>query len=103
MDRLSVTEDTCVAAKGDLVIAELADEAVLLDGERSCYYGLNQVGFHVLELSKEPRTVREIIERMLDEYEVDRDKLKADILSFLSEMEDLDLIEVKNGRESHGE
>jgi hypothetical protein len=89
-----VTEQSTVVVASGLTAADLGGEAVVLDPNTGRYYGLNELGARIFELASEPRPVEWITRALLQEYEVEAEKLKADLLSFLHEMQQRHLIEV---------
>jgi hypothetical protein len=82
-----------VAAK-EQVSCALGDESAILNMRNSVYYGIDAVGTRVWSLLQQPRSVREVCEAMLDEYDVDRDRIERDVLALLAEMKGEGLIEV---------
>lgn len=89
-------QSTVVVAPG-LTAAHLGDEAVLLDANSGRYYGLNELGARIFELAKSATPVHEIAAALLKEYKVEEDRLEADLVAFLREMEERELIHVTNG------
>ena len=92
-----ITENAIVAAVKSIETAELEGEAVLLDINTGHYYGLSCVGAQIISMLKEPVRVSFIIEKLLQEYDVDVNQLRGDIIGFLLEMKDRKLIETING------
>lgn len=88
-----VTEQSTVMVTPGLTAADLGGEAVVLDPNTGRYYGLNELGARIFELARKPRSVERIMHALLQEYEVEADKLRADLLAFLHEMEQRQLIE----------
>ncbi len=86
---------TVVAAK-DQTSADLADEVVILDLKSGTYYGLDAVGSRIWSLIQEPRTVSDIRDILLEEYEVAFDRCEREILTLLQELAARRLIEVKD-------
>jgi hypothetical protein len=84
-----------VAAK-EQVSSDLAGEAVILDFKSGVYYGLNEVGASIWNLIQEPRTVNEIRDAILAEYEVEPEQCDRDLFALLQQLEASGLIEVKN-------
>ena len=60
------------------------------------YYGLNDVGAGVWSLVQEPRIVDQIQATILEEYDVDPERGKSDVLVLLQKLADEGLIEVKD-------
>ena len=90
-----ISERTIVAAAKDQVSCDLAEEAAILHIGRGVYYGLNPAGAYVWRLIQEPRSVGEIRDALLEEYDVEPDRCERDIIALLHEMEVEGLIEVK--------
>ena len=86
---------TVVAAK-DQVSCDLAGEAAILNLQAGVYYGLDAVGARVWHLLQEPRTVQDIRETLLMEYEVEADRCERDLLALLQELVAAGLIEVRD-------
>ena len=84
-----------VAVAQDLVSADLEREAVILNLKDGVYYGLDPMGARIWNLIQQPRSVNEIIETLLEEYEVDPQRLSNDLLGLLKEMAARGLIEVR--------
>jgi PqqD family protein of HPr-rel-A system len=92
-----ITVQSTVSLAPGLTAAHLGDEAVLLDTNSGRYYGLNELGARIFELAKTSTSVRQIMDALLQEYKVEAERLEADLLAFLGEMEERKLIHVTNG------
>jgi Coenzyme PQQ synthesis protein D (PqqD) len=84
-----------VIVTSEQVSCPLGDESAILNMKNSVYYGVNAVGATVWNLLKEPRTIAEIRDTILDEYEVDEARCERDLLMLLEEMRNEGLIEVR--------
>lgn len=91
-----ITDQSTVVVMPGLTAADLGGEAVVLDTQSGRYYGLNELGARIFEIARKPRTIDQIVHALLQEYEVEADTLKADLLSFLREMEERHLIEASD-------
>lgn len=78
------------------VSAELANEEVILNLKNNVYYGLNEVGAEIWKYIKQSKSVSEIIDHILDQYEVERQQCEQDILAILNDLWEAELIEVTN-------
>ncbi|MBW4688102.1 MAG: lasso peptide biosynthesis PqqD family chaperone [Komarekiella atlantica HA4396-MV6] len=92
---LSTNFPKVVAAKNQ-IFSELQGEAVILDINSGVYYGLNQVGVSIWNLIQAPKTVKEIRDALLAEYEVDSQACEADILVLLEDLATKGLIEIRH-------
>jgi hypothetical protein len=70
----------------DIVWRNLQGEAVLLNRQNGRYFGLNAVGCAVWEKMDGARTVAEIIQLLLSEYNVPEDVLTMDVLELMDRM-----------------
>ena len=62
------------------------------------YYGLNAVGSTVWDLIQEARTIAEIHDRLLQQYEVDAGECERDLLNVLDDLSKASLVEIRDGR-----
>lgn len=76
------------------VSSNLGEEAVILDPKSGSYYGLNDVGSLIWNLIQTPKTVSQIQNAVLNEYEVTPEECDPDILELLKDMQSRGLIEV---------
>lgn len=86
--------DQTVVRTEDQMSADLGDENVVLDLDAGVYYGMRGVGVRIWSLLEEPRPGTEILDRLLDEYDVAPDQCEADLRAFLANLRDEGLIEV---------
>lgn len=86
---------TIVAAR-DLVSSALADETVLLNFKSGVYYGLDAVGTLIWNLIQQPRTVKELRDAILNEYQVEPEQCERDLLALLEKLKAARLIELSD-------
>ena len=80
----------------DQVSADLSGEAAILNLKSGIYFGLNEVGASIWKLIQEPKTVDEVKDALLQEFDVEPDQCKADLFALLNELLSHGLIEVRN-------
>ena len=90
-----ISPGTTVVVSQNLAVADLGDEAVLLDPDTGTYFGLNEVAARILELAAAETTVDRIIKALLDEYDVDRARLEMDVSTFVEDLESKGLLDVR--------
>jgi hypothetical protein len=93
-----ISIESKVVATQHQVSCDLQGEAAILNLENGVYYGLNPVGARIWELVQEPRSVVEIRDTILEEYEVEEEQCQNDLLQLLREMETHGLIEVRDAK-----
>ena len=93
MDASFSPEMTVKVAEGRQLSTTLAGEVVILDIERGVYYGLDTVGAEVWTRLQSPSTLGDLVDHVVNRYDVDRSTADADIQSLLRELLALGLIE----------
>ena len=86
-----------VVAARDQVSCDLAGEAAILNIKNGVYYGLDPVGARIWKLIQQPRSVDEVREALVDEYEVEPERCEQDLITLLEKLLTEGLIEVKDG------
>ena len=86
--------DTRLVAARDQVSCELEGEAVILSLRSGVYYGLNPVGATVWKLLEHPRTVAELRDAIVAEFEVDAARARADLVHLLDDLAANGLVEL---------
>jgi hypothetical protein len=85
-----------VVATSEQVSCPLGEESAILNLKNSVYYGMNPVGTRIWTLLKEPRTVEQLRDTLLNEYQVDAALCERDLLDLLGKMKSEGLIEVRS-------
>jgi hypothetical protein len=71
---------------------QVGDEIVILDLARAIYFGLDPVGGRIWQLISEGKSLGDISDVLLSEYEVSREELQRDLARLLDELESRGLI-----------
>ncbi len=80
----------------DTVFAQEVDgEMVLLDMNSENYFGLDEVGTAIWQVMQEKEILKEVLEVLLEQYDVESDVLEKDLLSFVDKLVKSGLVEVK--------
>lgn len=87
--------DWLVVASTEQVSADLAGEAAILNLKSGIYYGLDSVGARIWRLIVEPRTIAEIEDVLVAEYEVEPSQCGPDVLAFIEQLAEEGLVDLK--------
>ena len=87
--------NSTVSIAQDVVSCDLVDEAAILNMKDGVYYGLNPVGARIWNLIQNPLKVKEILEALVDEYDVDKETCQTDLMELLKQLLEKELIEIK--------
>jgi len=74
--------------------ADLDGDKVMMNLEKGQYFALNDVGSRIWDIIQKAITAKDIINTLLDEYEVDAATCEATVLSFLEKLNDAELISI---------
>lgn len=99
---MRLTVHSVVSASPDQVSCPLDDESAILNLKNSVYYGMNAVGTRVWNLLQKPRSVGELRDLLLCEYEVDAERCEKDLLDLLEKLRLEGLIEVQAAAAAQG-
>lgn len=100
----NLCSQTVLVVSRDQVSCDLGDEAAILGMKNSVYYGLNPLGAHVWRLLQRPRSVGEICQAIVSEYDVTLELCESDLVKLLQEMLQQGLVELSlppSGAASH--
>ncbi len=84
--------------KHEFIVREIMGEYVLVPaGDSALTFGgmitTSEVGAFLIALMKNDVTEEELINKLMDEYEVDKETAAADVSEFLSQLNQLGIIE----------
>lgn len=85
-----------VVASKEQVSCPLGDEAAILNLSNTIYYGLNPVGTRVWDLLQKPKTIEQLRDTLVDEYDVESERCERDLLELLEKMSAEGLIQVQS-------
>ena len=78
-----ITSTTIVTPSKDLLACDLDKDVVLLNFKTGMYYGFDGVGARIWSLVQEPRSVAEIRDTLVKEYDVEPARCEQDIVQLL--------------------
>jgi len=77
--------DQTVLFSPDVISQEVSGETVILDLASECYFGLDEVGTRIWQLIRERGELRAIYSTLLEEYDVDAQRLLADLEALITD------------------
>ena len=91
-----VAKSDIVSTSPHQVYTTLGSEAVVLELQASKYFGMNDVGTAVWDFLQQPREVSDVIEHIVNNYDVSADQAEVEILGFLQNLVDKGLVVVNH-------
>ena len=90
-----LTNNSFIRRNPELVSSDLDGETVMMSIENGEYFGLDSVGSRIWELLETPITVANLVDILVDEFEVSREECEADTIDFLNQLLDKHLLIVE--------
>ena len=87
--------DTVLVRRGGAMTAAVDSELVMLDTDKSLYFGLDEVGRRIWELLEQPQSFEAICSALQNEFDVDPKTCRTDVRAFISEMAEAELVELR--------
>jgi hypothetical protein len=88
-----LSEASVLKPRADVRFRVIGDEAVIVRQEEAEVIALNEVGASILSLLDSRRSVGDLLDALLEEYDVDRDSLAGDVSRFLTELREAGVVE----------
>ena len=89
-----LSAESVVVASPEQVSCPLGEESIILNMTNSVYYGVNPVGSSIWKLLQQKRTVAELRDAVMEEYEVGSAQCERDLLDLLEKMRSEGLVRV---------
>ena len=78
--------DSLIARSPDQLAGEIDDQCVLLDIASGHYVHFNVVGSRIWSLLETPTTAGSLVDRLVDEFDVDRAACERQVMEFLRDL-----------------
>jgi len=89
---IEITIETKVIQVKNLPIVEFDGEIALMNAEKGHYYSLDEIGTKIWSLMVDPITIKEIVDILLTEFDVERDVCEKDVMDLMKQLFDQGLI-----------
>ena len=83
------------AVPAQVMTRQVGAETVVLDLASGTYFGLDPVGARVWQLVEQGKSLAEVCDVMIDEYDVARGELERDTLALAAELAEKKLVTVQ--------
>jgi hypothetical protein len=98
--KFMISLNSTIAASENQISSDLGGEIACLNLESGIYYGLDAVGARIWELIQVPRSVSEIRDILLEEYDVQPQRCERELLALLDQLATENLIVLQDGTHS---
>jgi PqqD family protein of HPr-rel-A system len=93
MSSISFSNTKIVVAQ-DAISCDLDGEAVILHVGSGTYFGLNPIGAEIWNRIREERSVSEICEQLMTEYDVSKEQCETEVMALLHRLSEQGLVQM---------
>jgi hypothetical protein len=86
MKRADLSGDAIVVRNEGLLTAEVDGELMAMSVDRGMCYGLNAVGTRIWALIAEPRSIDDLCARLREEFDVEEEECRRDVVDLVEEL-----------------
>jgi hypothetical protein len=87
--------ETVLCARPGQLSTRVGSETAILNCAKGAYFGINVTGSRVWTLLQRPTRVGDLLDRLLDEFDVDPDRCRQDLMAFLQHLLRAELVEIR--------
>lgn len=98
MSEVLLNPNSRIKISEDQVSSYVAGEAIILNLKTGTYHSLNPVGTRIWQLIQDTKTVRDILNTLVTEYDVELNVCERDLQELLKQLESAHLIELYHGK-----
>ena len=91
----TVVSTKWISQKEGNIVSDMDGERVMLSIENGKYYNLGDLGGEIWDLIEKPISMQQLIERLLEQYEVEKSVCEAQVQQFLTQLNHENLIEIE--------
>ena len=91
---MKLSPNSTIEVAKDVVSCDLVDEAAILNLKTGIYYGLDPVGSRIWKLIQTPRQIQEILETLLNEYKVEKNRCQQDLIELIEQLSEKELVKI---------
>ena len=84
----------------DVIAAEADRDIVMVSIANGLYYGVSDVAREIWEAIEQPKKISDLVDDLMGTFNIDRAKCEQETLSFLEDLLNERLLEVKDGPSS---
>jgi hypothetical protein len=87
-----IADSTIISRSPSVVTAEIDGEVVMMSIEQGQYFGLDDIGSDIWKRLDSPCAFADLIDRLVADYDADRENIAADVRALLATMAERDVV-----------
>ena len=97
---MAINSESTISKNPQIISSKMDDEVVMMSVEKGNYYGLNRVGSEIWEKLTEPLTVSLLCDKLLQEFDVEKEQCEREVITYLEKLVSEGLILVSDKPEN---
>ena len=93
---MNLSPSSRIIVPDDVVMREVAGEAVILNLNSEQYFSLDEVGTRMWLMLEQHETVEAAVDELLAEYDVERARLERDLIELIEKLAEHSLVEIRD-------
>ena len=89
-----IGQETVVSRSAEPVFAEVDGTVVMMSVDQGMYFALEGVGGRIWALLEQPRQVSEVCDALTEEFDIDAESCRRQVLDFLAELHNAQLVRI---------
>ena len=85
-----------ISVPENVMVRQLEDESVILNLDTERYFGLDEMGTHMLTVLTSSENIQSACDALLEEYDVDPDLLQRDLEDLVGKLEEQGLVQLND-------
>jgi hypothetical protein len=87
-----IADSTIISRSPAVLTAEVDGEVVMMSIEQGQYFGLDDIGSDIWKRLDSPCAFADLIDRLVADYDADRENIAADVRALLATMAERDVV-----------
>lgn len=92
--REELSMESVIVQNKNMDVSDLNGEMVMMNLEKGEYFVLNDTGSRIWNIISEPKTIKQIVSELLEEYSIDDDICRDNVLEYLGKLYYAEIISV---------
>lgn len=92
---MDITVNTIIQRNKEIIHSDMDGDTVMMDAEQGKYFGLDKIATRIWGLLEEEMSVDKVCQKLHKEYDISEQDCLQDVLDFINEMAENNVIEIK--------
>lgn len=90
----TIKHDDVISQAAGFLASDMDGDKVMMSIESGKYFNLGEIGGRIWELIEQPKTIEQVVDALMLEYEIDKEQCETQVGAFIQSLYDNELIVV---------